>query len=601
MGAGVLCVVLVGGMATSPLSPALAPGTGPYPPLSTIVRALGLDALTDAGRAAASIVAVLFVTAGFLFALRSAWNGAMSVRLVTGLGIVFVVVATALPLLLSRDVYSYTMYGRIASLHQANPYVAVPADFANDSIYPLVGPEWRRTPAVYGPAFTLVSAGITRVFRSTVADVWAFKSLAGGAGIALILMVAAAARRLAPRRAAFAVALVAWNPVFLFDAVGSGHNDVLVGCALAGALLILAGPLSRGATEGSRRLDPSLAREVAAAGVLTVGALVKAPAAIALVLLVVASLWRRGHERIRGAAAHGAVVVGVVAVFAAPFFQTDDPTLGLATLATHLGWLAPTRLFRVLLGDAATSLFGTSAGEAVQIAVRVAFATVFAIVYVLLIRRTGQVAARRVRPYPAGASGTLALGEWATVHGGLWAWGLLLFMLLSPVLLPWYAVWVLPVAWVMPREGLVGAVAVSGVLAVSQTIAEPLNLNYPAVYDGMVLTGHYVLTPALCLVLGWLLVSFGRRIRGGTPLDDGSGATLAASPTKVRGGIAPQGDGHRHGEHGAAGEGGAQAIGGHARQQERGGAEGGSERQASHEVSGRRQRPAQPHCGKEQE
>ena len=165
---GALSIAAVAGMAQSPLSPALPAGGGPLPPFAALARALGLNGLVPGGRAAASVIAVVLATGAFLFALREAWRGTLSVRLIVGLCIVFIALATALPLLFSRDVYSYTIYGRIQSLHHANPYLFVPTAFRGDRIFPLVGPAWRETPPVYGPAFTMLSAAITKAFRGDV-------------------------------------------------------------------------------------------------------------------------------------------------------------------------------------------------------------------------------------------------------------------------------------------------------------------------------------------------------------------------------------------------------------------------------------------------
>src|SRR5919204_4292771 len=509
---GVLAMAAVAGMASSPLSPALPSGGGPLPPFAVLARALGLNGLVAGGRAAASILAVLAVTGAFLLALREAWRGMLSVRLIVGLGVVFIAVATLLPLLFSRDVYSYTIYGRIQSLYHSNPYLAVPTAFRADPIFSLVGLGGRQTPPVYGPGFTMLPAAITRLFRGDVADVWAFKALAGAAGVALILVVARVATRAWPARAPFAVALVAWNPVFLFNSVGSGHNDVLVGLSVAVALALLA--RSSGAPRAAGR-GRNLGRELIATGVLSVGMLVKATAVVPLALLVLASVWRQPRERrIPAALSHGTVVVGLVAAFGAPYFQTRDPTLGLSTLATHVGWLAPLRLFRVTLAKAVGSLWDHGASSAVALAVSVAFASAFVLVFLALCLRTVRQAGER----GAGRDRGPAWQSWVETQGASWAWGLLLFTLLAPVLLPWYLVWLLPVAWLLPREGRIGVIALSALLALSEVVAEPLSKNMPVVYDGMVLVGHYVLTPALCLVLGWLLLDFRRLIRRGLPL-----------------------------------------------------------------------------------
>ena len=56
------------------------------------------------------------------------------------------------PILFSRDVYSYVMYGRIISEHGANPYASMPEDFPDEPL------GYRDETSVYGPAFTTLSA-----------------------------------------------------------------------------------------------------------------------------------------------------------------------------------------------------------------------------------------------------------------------------------------------------------------------------------------------------------------------------------------------------------------------------------------------------------
>ena len=55
------------------------------------------------------------------------------------------------PVLLSTDVYTYWDYGRIAAVHDGNPYVDVPNDYPDDPAYPLMGSRWHDTTSVYGP------------------------------------------------------------------------------------------------------------------------------------------------------------------------------------------------------------------------------------------------------------------------------------------------------------------------------------------------------------------------------------------------------------------------------------------------------------------
>jgi len=537
--AGVAAVALASGMNHSALSPVLPPGAGPIAPFRVAARAAGLDTISPGAQAAVAITAVVACTFAFLFALREAWRGHLPLRLVVWLGVAFIVVATLMPLLFSRDVYSYSMYGRIASVHHANPYVATPDRFPSDPLFHLVGPQWRHTEAVYGPGFTALSVLVTRLVGGTTGLIWAFKAVSGLAAVGTLLLVARTAARMWPGRAPFAAAMVGWNPVVLFHGVAGGHNDLLVGLAVAGGLALVAGGTVRRGEMAGNLVPPvadSLHRELLAAAALTLGTLVKASAAIPLVLLVTASVWRRPQgRRARALAAHAAVIVLIAVAFAAPFIQTRDPTLGLATLATHQGWLAPTRFFRATLGALGHALGGHGLETAVETVVRVVFAAAFVVVFAALVRET----ARRVsdgtgegRGSGAGraADGTAltASGLGAIAQGAGWACALLLFMLLAPVLLPWYAVWVLPLAWTLPRVPRTGLIILSGFLAVSQTVAEAV--QFPGLFGAILLFGHYVLTPVLFVVLLWLLGDLRRRVGEGLPLS----AVPSGSPERER-------------------------------------------------------------------
>ena len=57
--------------------------------------------------------------------------------------------------------------------------------------------------------------------------------------LAIVLLVAALAKRIGPGRAAFAAARVGLNPVVLFGTTAEAHNDLLVGLAIVGGLWLL--------------------------------------------------------------------------------------------------------------------------------------------------------------------------------------------------------------------------------------------------------------------------------------------------------------------------------------------------------------------------
>jgi hypothetical protein len=197
---------------------------------------------------------------------------------------------------------------------------------------------------------------------------------------------------------------------------------------------------------------------------------------------------------------HVCVAGGLWLLFAVPFLQLSDPTLGMANLASHEGWLAPSRLFRTTLERWVSSAAGDSAGVVVAGLVRVIFPMVFLVAMFFLVRWVWK---------QAKDAGPL-------VQGAVWGWALLLLTLTGPVLLPWYIVWTLPIAWVLPAVPRRAAIVLSALLAASEVIAEPA--NNPALYESALLWVHYVVTLGVFAVLVWLLIDLRRRLASGEGL-----------------------------------------------------------------------------------
>jgi hypothetical protein len=202
--------------------------------------------------------------------------------------------------------------------------------------------------------------------------------------------------------------------------------------------------------------------------------------------------WAPARERVRVLVSHLGVAGGLALLAAAPFVNTSDPTLGVLELATHEGWLAPSRFFR--------RVFDAIGGDALGFVPRLVFPLLFVAALVLIGRRLvrDDVSADR--------------------QGAAWAWALLCLMLLGPVLLPWYVTWTLPLAWLLPRVPRIVLIGTSVGLTVSQWTSEPA--NFVAAYDANLFFGHYVLTPLVIALVAWLLVDLWRRTRAGAPLED---------------------------------------------------------------------------------
>lgn len=466
----------------SPLQPKLIAGSEPALFWQRVGSSLGLAPGGGAARFAvtAAVLAALALT--YLAVLAAAHRGLLGVKPLLALAVIANVVPIAMPLLYSRDAYSYVAYGRVLAVHHANPYVVVPSAFPDDPVLPYVGRQWRSTTPVYGPLFTTMTGATVGLAHEPRASVNAFRVIAIAASVATTFLVAFAARRVRPALAPFAVAAFGLNPVVVYQTVASGHNDVLVALGVAGAAALM---VAR--------------RDLLAVGALTVATLIKITIAPALLVVVVISVARSARRR-RALVLSAVVVVGLSLIAALPFMQTSDPTLGQAQLTKHEGWFGNGRIVRTL-------------AEALDWP---ALDAVFrGLIVALLIALT--IAMARRAWLRSRASDLEALGAIA--------WTLLVTILLIPALLPWYLVWLLPLAWALPRGGRSVAIGLS-VLALTTLIAVDVALFPEEVRLNTRLVSAVVapLVLAIAAVVIWGLI---KRLRGEGGID------LASDPARV--------------------------------------------------------------------
>lgn len=316
------------------------------------------------------------------------------------------------PPLLSQDVFGYIGFARLGALHGLDPYTHVAAQASGDEVFAFVGWPYQHSP--YGPLFTLLSYATAPL--GLAGGLWAFKALAVVSSLAAVALVARAAARLG-HSARWAAAFVGLNPVLLVLAVGGAHNDTLILLALAGALMLSAG---------------ASARLRAAAATLVAGVAIKVTAGLALPFLVLGA--RTGRERLQAlaGAAIGLLVLGVIALLA---------------FGSHaLGFLSAVgeqqQLVAVHSVPAETArLIGLSGTPGW-------WRNVFAALFVL----------------------ALAFALWRTARGADWrvaaGWSTLALLLSTAWLLPWYAIWLLPLAAVSGNRRLRAATLLLCVYAV---------------------------------------------------------------------------------------------------------------------------------------
>jgi len=225
------------------------------------------------------------------------------------------------PLVISRDVYAYWAYGRLAAVHDANPYTVAPSEFAGDPGSRAMAKGWRTSKSVYGPVFSAASAGLAATGGRSPGNAALAYRVAGAAGM---LAVTALAAVVAPVPG-FAAAFVGWNPLLAVDFAGGGHNDVWMMAFVLGALAL--------ATRRPRFAGASFA---VAGGLKWV--------ALGILPLWLLSSERRRALRVAFGFAAAAVVVGGIAFY---FFGTAWITaLGIFAHRTS-DWAVPSRLHQL--------------------------------------------------------------------------------------------------------------------------------------------------------------------------------------------------------------------------------------------------------------
>lgn len=479
-------VTVVAASHASGLHPIL-PASEPKSFLTTGTSWIGIDQFSPSMASLIGIMALIPAAAAFLFAARTAWRGDLSLRTAIWVAVAFAGLVLLVPLLLSRDVYNYALYGRMVSIYHRNPYTTVPDDIgAADPFFLLSGEKWRDIPSVYGPAFTALSGLVTSVFKGVTGAVLAFRVIAVAGSICTIFAIAALARRLSPSRAAFAVVLFGWNPVIVFHAVGGGHNDILVGLCIVLALLLV-----------------STGHPALATATLALGASIKASAGIALLLMVIWFVASEPtvRERVRTAVTHCAIAAGVVLSFGVWFWQTQNPTLGLAEVSTHEGGFSFVTVIFYTVGRAIGAAGGWPVQNLAQWLIRVGFLILFLVVLAAIGRRlwTGAVPAPELRELGAGIG-----------------WTLLVLMMVSPFILTWYIAWLIPIAFLLPKVPRTVVLTLSVIFAVLQTVAEPLRST--VLYETVVFLVSWIARPVVGVLLVWLLLDLRQRLRDGAPL-----------------------------------------------------------------------------------
>lgn len=320
-----------------------------------------------------------------VLAVASAIRPAPAIAAIAGLHLLFVLA----PPLLSSDVFGYIDLGRLGAVHGIDPYSPADTPLPDDDVY--LYRRWGTDlPSPYGPLF--VAAMYPLGALGIPAALWSLKAILGAASLAVVALVWRSAER-SGRDPVPPALFVGLNPILLLWGVGGAHNDFLFVLAMTAA--------------ATTALDQ---RERPAAATLTLGAAIKASAALPLVFMLAGA--RRRREALTGAlVAAAAVLVLTAAVFgtdAVRFVDTirdQQSDVALFSVPNQLGdWLGYGGITSGIRGTATAALLG-------------------GVAWLLVRTWRGRL-------------------DWITAAG----WATVLLLVTTAWLLPWYLVWLLPLA-----------------------------------------------------------------------------------------------------------------------------------------------------------
>ncbi|MEU8079600.1 polyprenol phosphomannose-dependent alpha 1,6 mannosyltransferase MptB [Catellatospora citrea] len=423
---------------------------GALPVRDTLAPALGLSDLRQ--HQSVGLVCAYF---GLALLVAAWWRLGRAVRggdPPSPRGLLLVLAAWALPLvamppLFSRDVYSYLAQGAMVTAG-LDVYTAGPSAMGGPLLAE-VPAIWQHTPTPYGPAFLSLAAGVSG-FASTDVPLGVFGMRAVAlAGVVLLIGCLPRLARACGVDPAAALWLGALNPLVLLHLVSGAHNDaVMLGLLIAG-------------------LTAAAARRFAVATILiTLACLVKAPAALGLVVVV--WLWQRALRQPAGAPPSPVEPSG-------PAFSRRTATLRALALTAGLA-AAATALV--------TAVTGTGYGWVRSLTTPISThnwslsSTVGRITRNLLEAAGSDLAASAIPAWRwiglvAAAAATLLAWHHRRRLGLVYALGLSLtaVALLGPALRPWYLLWgLVPIAAAAPPNGRVRRWTALACLALTVTV-----------------------------------------------------------------------------------------------------------------------------------
>ena len=341
----------------------------------------------------------------FLVALKYASRlvGQAGVRVVLVIGVALGLLFTLVFPIGSQDIFHNVADARTLRVYHENPNIAAPGEFSEDPLGRQVV-AFRHDPSAYGPlTYVLYLVPSTICGTSVQNCLIAFKAYNALWVLVAAILAGMIAESLRTGSRTVAMASIAWNPLFLFEAVGNGHNDLFLAVFLLLAVQLILIADARGAAWS---LGASAACKFASVAVAPVFAL---------------WLWRRGEPR--SAIVFGAIFGAIASILAAYVAlivkEFTEVSIG------QIGWSSPISV----IGDLLRDIVGVT--DSLRVA-RAISGVLLIVVYASLLRR-------------------LDPSKSSLVEVAFWV--MLSLVLLTPTrFFPWYLMWAVPLGACLPRS-----------------------------------------------------------------------------------------------------------------------------------------------------
>lgn len=401
--------------------------------------------------------AMVAMYCGYVIAIKHARR--LPARWVIGAIVAVHAIFVLSPPLALTDLFNYINYGRMEVVHNLNPYTTIPIlEPHNDPSFLLS--NWHQLLSPYGPLFTLLTFAVVPL--GVAGSFWALKCLLILTSLAIVLLVWKCARLLG-RDPLVAVVLVGLNPIVVVWGLGGDHNDFLmVVCIMLGFYLLLRagaaqqiadGARGRAAADGAGEraaasrwmqvrawLLPLSALEIGAGAALVTAVAFKASAAV-LIPVVLAGLLRAPRALVQAVLGMvvAAVIVGAASLLAFGLHIPDLSTQG-----------------SLVTSESIPNLIGLAAGAGGESSgLREALSGVLiALVLACCWQAWGGRATRS-----SSSSSSSGIARAITASG----WSSVALLVTLSWVLPWYVLWVLPLAALSSSRKLRTAALVIGV------------------------------------------------------------------------------------------------------------------------------------------